>query len=176
MINTKSITITLVDHFIQTQEMMAKIIPVISIASMTGTRHGSPTMPTSNNFMTLKLFTTFVFDMRTTQMQHTLFMVPEVTKYASRHMLHLQKINARIFSRIFIHAYQERMKHRVRLNGFVHILIVVDRILGNSLRSSQQQTFTHAILNFDILSTLRTQQRQLWKQILRGSISIRQPF
>ena len=65
---------------------MAKIIPVISIESMTGTRHGSPTMPTSNNFMTLKLFTMFAFDTRTTQMQHTLFMVPEVTKYANRHI------------------------------------------------------------------------------------------
>ena len=65
---------------------MAKIIPVISIESMTGTRHGSPTMPTLNNFMTLKLFTMFVFDMLTTQMQHTLFMVPEVTKYANRYI------------------------------------------------------------------------------------------
>ena len=69
--------------------MMAKIIQVISIESMTGTRHGFPTMPTSNNFMTLKLFTMFAFDTRTTQMQHTLFMAPEVTKYADRHMLHL---------------------------------------------------------------------------------------
>ena len=65
---------------------MAKIIPVISIESMTGTRHGSPTMPTSNNFMTLKLFTMFVFDMLTTQTRHTPFMVPEVTKYANRHI------------------------------------------------------------------------------------------
>ena len=71
--------------------MMAKIIPVISIASMTGTRHGSPTMPTSNNFMTPKRFTMFVFDMQTTQMQHTLFMVPEVTKYANRHIQYLYK-------------------------------------------------------------------------------------
>ena len=68
---------------------MAKIIPVISIESMTGTRHGSPTMPTSNNFMTLKLFTMFAFDTRTTQTQHTLSMVPEVTKSANTYMSYL---------------------------------------------------------------------------------------
>ena len=74
--------------------MMDKTTPVTFTESMIGIRHGFRMMPTSNNFMTQKLYMMSVLDMLTIQTQP----IPSTDLEVNHHFNRISTESSKIFA------------------------------------------------------------------------------